>query len=68
MFHHETSDAQRFEQVILEAVRQVLASSGPDEFLGWARTHIPPILVAQLFSREAQINTLQYFFAIFKVL
>jgi tetratricopeptide (TPR) repeat protein len=44
MFHHETSDAQRFEQVILAAVRQVLASSGPDEFLDWARTHIPPIL------------------------
>lgn len=44
MFHHETADTERFEQVILEAVRQVLAASGPDQFLDWARAQIPRIL------------------------
>lgn len=44
MFHHETADTERFEQVILEAVRQVLVASGPDAFLAWAREEIPRIL------------------------
>ncbi|MGE5152919.1 MAG: hypothetical protein ACM3ST_02785 [Bdellovibrio bacteriovorus] len=44
MFHHETTDTERFEQVILAAVRQVLAAPGPGEFLDWARTQIPLIL------------------------
>jgi tetratricopeptide (TPR) repeat protein len=44
MFHHETADTERFEQVILEAVRRVLSASGPDEFLDWARIQIPRIL------------------------
>lgn len=47
MFHHESADADRFEQVILEAVRQVLDSEGPDQFLHWARTQIPGILRLQ---------------------
>lgn len=44
MLHQETADTERFEQVILEAVRQVLAASGPDQFLDWARRQIPHIL------------------------
>jgi len=45
MFHHESAaDTEQFERVILEAVRQVLASRGSDQFLEWARTHIPSAL------------------------
>ena len=44
MFHYETADTERFERVVLEAVRQVLSSPGPEQFLGWARVHIPLIL------------------------
>jgi tetratricopeptide (TPR) repeat protein len=44
MFHHESADTERFEQVILEAVRQVLAASGPEPFLDWARAQIPHTL------------------------
>lgn len=47
MFHHEIADPDRFEQVILEAVRQVLAAEGPEQFLHWARTQIPGILGLQ---------------------
>jgi tetratricopeptide (TPR) repeat protein len=45
MFHHESAaDTEHFEQVILEAVRHVLASDGPDQFFAWARAHIPSAL------------------------
>ena len=44
MFHQETADAERFEQVILQAVRQILDSPTPDGFLAWARAEIPEIL------------------------
>lgn len=44
MFYHEGADTERFEQVILEAVRQVLAASGPESFFDWARTQIPHTL------------------------
>lgn len=44
MFHHETADTERFERVILESVRQILSSPGPEHFLDWARIHIPRIL------------------------
>jgi hypothetical protein len=38
MFQHETAENDRFEKMILEAVRQVLASKGLDQFFDWART------------------------------
>ncbi|EXJ17182.1 SEC-C domain-containing protein [Imhoffiella purpurea] len=44
MFHHETADAEQFEQVIVESVRQILDRPNPEYFLRWARTHIPTIL------------------------
>jgi tetratricopeptide (TPR) repeat protein len=44
MFHHEAADTERFEQVILESVRQILMEPDPESFLAWAREHIPPIL------------------------
>lgn len=57
MFHHETADTERFEQVILQAVRQILDSPSPERFLSWARAHIPDILALEsqgLDRREAQ--------------
>lgn len=44
MFHQETADAERFEQAILLAVRQILASPDPEPYLEWARESIPEIL------------------------
>jgi tetratricopeptide (TPR) repeat protein len=59
MFHHETTDSDRFEQMIREAVRQVLASNGPDQFLEWARAQIPRLLrLQELDLDEAEIRRL----------
>lgn len=44
MAQQDTTDIDLFEQVILEAVRQVLAAPGPEQFLRWARAQIPGIL------------------------
>jgi tetratricopeptide (TPR) repeat protein len=44
MFHHETADTERFERVILESVRRILAVPTPDLFLDWARERIPSLL------------------------
>jgi len=44
MFHHETVDAERFEQVIVQAIRQILERPDPERFLHWARSNIPGIL------------------------
>ena len=57
MFHHETADTERFEQVILLAVRQILDSPDAGPFLDWARERIPEILdlsAAGLDRREAR--------------
>ncbi len=44
MFQHDTADAEHFEQVIAEAVRQILARPDPARYLHWAREQIPAIL------------------------
>ena len=44
MIKHETADTERFEQVILEGVRQILASPDPEGFFDWAQAQIPLIL------------------------
>lgn len=44
MFLHETADAEHFEQVIVQAVRRILAAPDPDDFLAWARDRIPALL------------------------
>lgn len=44
MFSHDTADAERFEQVIVQSVRQILAVPEPERFLSWAREQIPGIL------------------------
>ncbi|MBK1722435.1 tetratricopeptide repeat protein [Thiocystis violacea] len=44
MFHQETADAEHFEQVIVQAVRQILTRPDQVAFLRWARTRIPEIL------------------------
>ncbi len=44
MFLHETADAEHFEQVIVQSVRQILTEPDPDHFLEWARQTIPDLL------------------------
>jgi hypothetical protein len=44
MFHREIADAERMEQVILLAVRQILRHQAPEPFLDWARKEIPGLL------------------------
>lgn len=44
MLHQETADAEHFEQVIVQAVREILARPNQTAFLHWARTRIPEIL------------------------
>ncbi|NEV62813.1 tetratricopeptide repeat protein [Thiorhodococcus minor] len=44
MFHQETADAEHFEQVIVQAVRQILTRPDQGAFLRWARARIPEIL------------------------
>ena len=44
MFHHETADTERFEQVILLAVRQIIDDPHPGHFFTWAAAEIPHIL------------------------
>lgn len=44
MFHQDTADAEHFEQVIVQSVRQILASPDQEAFLHWARVRIPDIL------------------------
>ena len=44
MFHQETADTERFEQVILLAVRQIIQDPAPDRFFVWAAVEIPHIL------------------------
>jgi tetratricopeptide (TPR) repeat protein len=44
MFLHETADAEHFELVIVQSVRQILNSPNPMEFLQWAREAIPRLL------------------------
>nr|WP_295385832.1 hypothetical protein [uncultured Thiodictyon sp.] len=41
MFHHETADTERFEQVILLAVRQIINGATPQEFFAWAEVEVP---------------------------
>lgn len=59
MFQHEAAETDRFEKMILEAVRQVLASKGPDQFFDWARTQIPRLLhLRELDLDEVEIGRL----------
>ena len=44
MFHHEAADTDRFEQAILDALRQILTSPDATAFLAWAKGRIPRIL------------------------
>ncbi|MBV5272648.1 MAG: SEC-C domain-containing protein, partial [Lamprocystis purpurea] len=44
MFHHETADTERFEQVILLALRQIIQDPEPARFLAWAKNEVPRIL------------------------
>jgi hypothetical protein len=44
MFHREIADAERMEQVILLAVREILRHQAPEPFLAWARIEIPRLL------------------------
>jgi tetratricopeptide (TPR) repeat protein len=44
MFHREIADAERMEQVILLAVREILRHQVPESFLDWARLNIPELL------------------------
>ena len=44
MFHHETADTERFEQVILLAVRQIIQDPDPVRFLAWSKNEVPRIL------------------------
>lgn len=44
MFHREIADAERMEQVILLAVREILRHQAPEPFLDWARREIPGLL------------------------
>ena len=44
MLHQETADAEHFEEVIVQAVREILARPDQEGFLSWARKRIPEIL------------------------
>ncbi len=44
MFHREIADAERMEQVILLAVREILRHQAPEPFLEWARLNVPRLL------------------------
>ena len=44
MFRREIADAERMEQVILLAVREILRDQSPQPFLKWARGKIPELL------------------------
>ena len=44
MFHHETADNERFEEVILLAVRQIIHGATPQGFLAWAGIRVPEVL------------------------
>ncbi len=44
MFHHESADTERFEQVILLAVRHIIGGATPQAFLTWAEAEIPDLL------------------------
>ncbi len=44
MFHHESADTERFEQVILLAVRQIIQGQSPERYLAWAELEIPEVL------------------------
>jgi len=44
MSYQDTADAERFEQFIAEALREIISASRPDRFLEWALERIPAIL------------------------
>ncbi|KXX65605.1 SEC-C domain-containing protein [Marichromatium gracile] len=44
MFHPESAETDRFEQVIVQSIRRILAAAGPEEFLAWAQARIPDLL------------------------
>jgi tetratricopeptide (TPR) repeat protein len=44
MFHHETADAERFEQVVLAAVRRIIEDPSAPRFRAWATLAIPRML------------------------
>jgi tetratricopeptide (TPR) repeat protein len=44
MFHHETADNERFEEVILLALRQIIHGATPQGFLAWAAARVPEVL------------------------
>ncbi len=44
MFHREIADAERMEQVILLAVREILRHQAPEPYLAWARVQVPRLL------------------------
>lgn len=44
MVHREIADADRMEQIILLAVREILRQQAPGPFLDWARLEIPGLL------------------------
>ncbi|MBK1645032.1 hypothetical protein CKO25_10285 [Thiocapsa imhoffii] len=44
MPNHDMADAQRFEQMIQRAVRQILVAPDPEQFLAWALEHLPELL------------------------
>lgn len=44
MFHPESTDTDRFEEVILLSLRHILAGSSAEDYLAWAREHLPVLL------------------------
>ena len=44
LFHHETADNERFEEVILLAVRQIIQGATPRGYLAWAALRVPEVL------------------------
>lgn len=59
MFHQETADAEHFEQLIVQSVRQILAKPDQQAFLHWAREHIPDILgLADAYLDQLEIQRL----------
>ncbi len=44
MLDHDIADTGRFEEVIQRSVRQILLVPDPEDFLEWARGHLPEML------------------------
>ena len=44
MSHREIADAERMEQAIILALREILAHQDPERFLVWAREQLPGLL------------------------